>query len=179
VKVKGAERVGDWMRRIQADQVEMRQYEYSSLVSVQEWSGAPKGVPLFESIVVFENFPIGESLREGKKNLQIQNINYALAPPHYPIAVAIVPGQELMIRVFFDCSRLHQETIQTVLRHFEILLRLIAGNPNMTINQTAEALTESDKLEEIQRRKDRKETRREKLRETKRKAAEYLNEKKR
>ena len=41
-----------------ARQVEMRQYEHSPLVEVHNWSDVPRGLPLFESILVFENFPV-------------------------------------------------------------------------------------------------------------------------
>ena len=55
------EKVVEWLQRLQAEQVEMRQYEYAPLVEVQSWSEVPRGLPLFESIVVFENYPVEES----------------------------------------------------------------------------------------------------------------------
>ena len=51
----------EWLQRLQAEQVEMRQYEYAPLVEVQSWSEVPRGLPLFESIVVFENYPVDRS----------------------------------------------------------------------------------------------------------------------
>jgi len=39
----------------QAQQVELLEYEYSPLR--WGWSEVPRGVPLFESIMVFENYP--------------------------------------------------------------------------------------------------------------------------
>ena len=57
VKVEERESVREWLRRQQAEQVEMRQYEYSALVEVQGWSEVEPGRPLFESVFVFENYP--------------------------------------------------------------------------------------------------------------------------
>src|SRR5205085_9811122 len=48
-----------WLRQLQAQQAEIGQYEYSPLARVQEWSEVPRGTPLFESIFVFENYPLG------------------------------------------------------------------------------------------------------------------------
>ena len=45
VKVDGQARVDEWLRELQREQVEMREYEYSPLVQVQGWSEVPKGVP--------------------------------------------------------------------------------------------------------------------------------------
>jgi len=42
------------LKPLQAQQSELQQYEYSSLLDIQGWSDMPRGVPLFESIFVFE-----------------------------------------------------------------------------------------------------------------------------
>src|SRR5205085_10398212 len=61
VRLKGEQEVGEWLREIQQQQMEMRQYEYSSLVQVRQWSEVPSGTPLFETIFVFENYPDASS----------------------------------------------------------------------------------------------------------------------
>ena len=43
----------------------MREHEYSSLVQIQSWSEIPRGVPLFESLVVVQNTPAVRA-NEGK-----------------------------------------------------------------------------------------------------------------
>ena len=46
-----------WVRDFQKDQVEAREYEHTSLMMIQKWSDVPASRQLFESIVVFENYP--------------------------------------------------------------------------------------------------------------------------
>src|SRR5580704_1682 len=53
-----------WLRSLQDQQAELREYEHSPLVDVQGWSELPRGVPLFESQVAFENYPSAEALLE-------------------------------------------------------------------------------------------------------------------
>ena len=48
-----------WLNDLQEQQAALQQYEYSSLTDIQGWSEVPRGVPLFESIFVFENLPAG------------------------------------------------------------------------------------------------------------------------
>src|SRR6202040_1176339 len=38
VQISAEQKVSDWLRQLQTEQVEMRQYEYSPLVAVQGWS---------------------------------------------------------------------------------------------------------------------------------------------
>ncbi|MCA1579774.1 MAG: condensation domain-containing protein [Acidobacteria bacterium] len=63
VKVSGEEHLLDWLKQLQSQQVELQQYEYSSLRQVQRWSEVRNGQPLFDSVVVVRNLPIDESLR--------------------------------------------------------------------------------------------------------------------
>ena len=46
-----------WLKQLQLQLAEAREYEYTPLVNVQGWSEIPRGQQMFESIVVFENFP--------------------------------------------------------------------------------------------------------------------------
>ncbi|MGQ9372116.1 amino acid adenylation domain-containing protein, partial [Azospirillum sp. A39] len=55
--------VGDWLRALQAENLEIREHEHTPLADVQRWAGRP-GQPLFDSIIVFENQPIDRTLRE-------------------------------------------------------------------------------------------------------------------
>ena len=50
---------------LQERQSKLRQYEHSPLVDVQGWSEVPRGTPLFETIVVFENYPSSMRRRHG------------------------------------------------------------------------------------------------------------------
>ena len=52
--------LGDWLKTLNSQQVEARQYEYTPLVKVQTWSEAGRGQPIFESLVIFENYPSGK-----------------------------------------------------------------------------------------------------------------------
>src|SRR5262249_42635811 len=52
-----------WLRSLQAEQAALRQDEHLSLQEIQAWSEVPRGRPLFESLLVFENFPVDASLR--------------------------------------------------------------------------------------------------------------------
>jgi len=52
-----------WLKALQAQQSELQQYEYSSLLDIQVWSDMPRGVPLFESIFVFENLPAAAPIK--------------------------------------------------------------------------------------------------------------------
>jgi hypothetical protein len=64
VQISPQEFLIPWLKQIQIQQIEARQYDYSPLVQVQKWSDIPQGMSLFESVVVFENYPINSSTQK-------------------------------------------------------------------------------------------------------------------
>ena len=56
-------RLGEWLGGCRPAQAEARRYDFAPLPEVQKWSEVPAGQPLFESIVVFENHPVGRGGR--------------------------------------------------------------------------------------------------------------------
>ena len=67
VRVKAEEEVGEYLKQLQEEQVEQREYDYSSLVEVQGWTDVPRGTPLFDSCVVFQNYPSDERVAKQVK----------------------------------------------------------------------------------------------------------------
>ncbi|QIR40545.1 amino acid adenylation domain-containing protein [Tolypothrix sp. PCC 7910] len=122
-----------WLKQLLAQQVEARQYEYTPLSDIQKWSDIPPGSPLFESIVVFENYPIEASLRDPDINLEIKNRS-GFDKTNYPLTVSIVPGEKLLLNITYQQSdRLYSATIKRMLRHLQVLLVSIANNPHQRL----------------------------------------------
>ncbi len=47
-----------WLGDLQANQAELGRFEWTSLVDIQGWSDVPRGLPLFETILVFQGHAI-------------------------------------------------------------------------------------------------------------------------
>ena len=115
-----------WLQQLQTQQLEIRQYEYSSLAKIQRCSDIEPGQPLFESIVVFENYPIDDA---GKRSLQVENIRYR-EQSNYPLALLVLPADQLRLLIIFDQARFDPETVRRMLDHLQTLLSGIAANPS-------------------------------------------------
>ena len=122
------------LKELQAQQVEARQYEYSPLVEVQGWSEVPRSLPLFESLVVFENYPSDASLQEKIQNLKVENIR-SLETTNYPLTVMAMPGAELTLKIIFDRSCFEDSAIARMLGHLQTLLEGISANPERKLSE--------------------------------------------
>jgi amino acid adenylation domain-containing protein len=129
VRVPFEASVTSWLKDLQAQQVELRQFEYSPLVQIQEWSEVPRGTPLFESILVFENYPVDASLRELNGSLKFHDI-HSIEQTNYPLTVVSGPGAQLPLKIAYDGRRFSAGTIRRMLGHLQTLLEGMAANPD-------------------------------------------------
>ncbi|MES1244270.1 MAG: amino acid adenylation domain-containing protein [Acidobacteriota bacterium] len=113
-----------WLRELLSSQAELRQHEHSPLVKVQAWSEVPRGRALFESILVFENYPIDAAMREaggGENGLGIVEV-LSREQTNYPMTLDVSPAAELMLALNFDRSRFDDASVIRMLGHLESLL---------------------------------------------------------
>jgi non-ribosomal peptide synthetase component F len=114
-----------WLTRLQEQNIALREYEYTPLVQIQGWSDLQRGQPLFESILVFENFPIDAALVHKAGSLGIRDVQ-VLERTHYPLTITVVPGNRLLFRAGYDATRFEAETIERLLGHVRTLLQEMA-----------------------------------------------------
>jgi surfactin family lipopeptide synthetase C len=143
VEVRRVEGVGGYLRRLQEQQVEVRQYEYSPLVEVHGWSEVPKGMPLFETLIAFENYPLGEALGERTSGLEVSDITNT-ERNSYPLALVAIPTQELTLKTIYDSRRYDAETITRMMEHLQTLLQSIINQPDAPLAQLS-LLTEAER----------------------------------
>ena len=121
-----------WLRDLQARQAELRQYEYTPLAQIQAWSELPHGTPLFESLVVFENYPPAQALGQHSGSLSIHDVR-SFEVTNYPLTLVAAPGPELMLQLAYDSERFAAATIEQVLGHLQALLQAMVAHPGATL----------------------------------------------
>ncbi len=104
MRIEPEKTVSEWLQSIQAAQAEMRQFESSSLVDVQSSSEVPRGTPLFDSLVVFENYPVDAAMRAPGSGFQIAEVR-ASEKTNYPLTLVSGPGKQMGLRLLFDPAR--------------------------------------------------------------------------
>lgn len=144
VKVSPEEFILSWLQKIQTQLIEARQYEYSPLVKIQGWSEVPKGLALFESIVVFENYPVDASLGERDTNFEIEDF-HGFERTNYPITLTVNPGKELLLKITYDNSD-RFDTITRMLGHLQTLLESMVKNPQQRLCELS-LLTETERYQ--------------------------------
>jgi amino acid adenylation domain-containing protein/non-ribosomal peptide synthase protein (TIGR01720 family) len=147
VRLAGGSTTLDWLQQLQDQQVATRQYEYSPLVQIQAWSGIPRGQPLFESLLVFENYPAiaGDAAQRTQAGLTIQQVR-TIPQTNYPLMLVAMPGPALTLRLIYDHRRFTPDVIERMLGHLETLLAGMAAQPERRL-ETLPLLTAAERTQ--------------------------------
>ncbi|MEV6875260.1 non-ribosomal peptide synthase/polyketide synthase [Amycolatopsis sp. NPDC051128] len=117
----------DWLRDLQAAQAESRRFEHVPLTAVQSWSGVEGGQNLFDSIVVFENYPVtaGDVAGHGVRLRDLE----AKETTNYPLSVVAAPGPRLSLGIGYDPALFDAATIERLAGRLEHVLDALADDP--------------------------------------------------
>ena len=119
VQVSPRQELLPWLQEIQSQLLEIRSFEYTPLREIQKWSEISPGRALFESIVVFENYPLQAQTED--RSLKIDDVHY-LEQSNYPLALLVVPGTSLQLILIYDTSLFESDAIKRMLGHIQTLL---------------------------------------------------------
>ena len=134
-QLRDDESVIDYLKRLQQRQVEARDFEYTPLVKVQGWSEVPAATPLFESILVFENYPVDAALQQQigatmkMDDVQVFNVT------NYPLSLRVTPAKEMAIDLTYRRQIYDDKTAERLLGHLIALLEQIGAEPQRPAGQ--------------------------------------------
>ncbi|MDY7093376.1 MAG: amino acid adenylation domain-containing protein [Acidobacteriota bacterium] len=141
-----------WLQQMQREQVEARQFEFCALEQIQRWSEVPWGDALFETLVIFENYPVEGGLLEGRHGIEVLSV-HAEERSNYPLSLFVFPGDELVLELSFDSSRLDRPRAEQLLARLELLLQRMLAAPHTTPAGPL-ALTASERRQVVERSND-------------------------
>ncbi|SMF97468.1 non-ribosomal peptide synthase domain TIGR01720/amino acid adenylation domain-containing protein [Methylomagnum ishizawai] len=129
---RSGQAAGAWLRALQADNLALREHEYLPLHAIQRWHGLGarpgSGQALFDTLLVFENYPVDQALREVGGRLRF-GVPLHIDTTHYPLTLNITLGDNLGLAFGYDPARFDAARVGRISRHFERLLVELATHP--------------------------------------------------
>ncbi|UXY24909.1 amino acid adenylation domain-containing protein (plasmid) [Streptomyces cynarae] len=117
----------DWLRDLQEQLVEGRNYSYAALADVQAVSAVPRGTALFDSIVVVDGFN-GTDADRTAGGLRVEHVT-TVETTGYPLVVMLEAGEGLTIRLRYQRDRLDDRVVGALVRHLRSVMTAYADNP--------------------------------------------------
>lgn len=122
----------DVLAALQDHQAAVSRYEHTPPAQVQAWSGVPGHRRLFESLLVFENFPWNVSKPSRAGTLQVEDFSGDVTT-NYPLTLVVAPGEGLSLQVRYDGRRFTAERVDEMLRSLRLLLEHLTGDPGCRV----------------------------------------------
>ena len=128
--------VGQWLQAVQAQNLALREHEQTPLFDIQRWAGQG-GTALFDTIMVFENYPVAEVLQNSAAHsLQFDGlINHEQT--HYPLTLAVGLGETLDLHFSYDLEHFAQASVEQLSRHLSALLVGMLDQPDRAVGELA------------------------------------------
>ncbi|HET9255181.1 MAG TPA: amino acid adenylation domain-containing protein, partial [Pseudonocardiaceae bacterium] len=117
---RGAAGMVEWLRGLQGEQAEGRRFEFVSLAQVQAASELPAGMSLFDSLVVFENYPF-ESGPVAGAGVHVREVR-TRETTNFPLCLRAYLGDRLGLQLAYDPNLFDAGTVERMAAHLRVLL---------------------------------------------------------
>ncbi|AXJ04236.1 non-ribosomal peptide synthetase [Pseudomonas fluorescens] len=110
-----------WLQSVQAQNLALREFEHTPLAQIQRWAGQG-GDALFDSLMVFENYPIAEALERGAP----QGLRFGAVAnqeqTNYPLTLLVNMGAQLSVHFSFQHDSFAPASVAQLGEHLQRLL---------------------------------------------------------
>ncbi len=121
-----------WLETVQTRHLRLRQFEHCSTGQIHQWTDMPPTLPLFESAVVYENYPESPAV-PGAAELNLEDIRKARsigAQTKFAVTLLIIVDDDVPLRMVYDPRRFNEGGADQIVDHFSRLLSRIATMPD-------------------------------------------------
>jgi len=129
VRAKLTSTVEELLRAIQGQSLKIQEYGYSFLPDVKACTEVPHTKSLFDSIVVFENYPLNSLLLPSDNSPSMSDIR-TLNRTNFDITLLLLPGDRVELSLAYAADRFKDETIPRILDHLTNILLAMVEDPS-------------------------------------------------
>lgn len=125
-------KVGSWLKEVQQNLLSLRDYEHSSLSKIKEWSDLPASSPLFESLFVYENYPVSNTATLEFGNIKLMSTEI-FERTNYPLTLVVEPqGEYTALRLLYRPTRIDTDDIKQIMMNYINLLENVVCEESNT-----------------------------------------------
>ncbi len=134
VQIPADATVGEWLRGLQQSRLQLQDHDSSSLADIQRWSDVAPGRSLFDSIVVFENYPVAADDAPTTQDVALGELHFH-EHSNYPLALLVLPGEELHLTAIYDGTRFDESWISLLLDDLCLVLERLVEAPDRRLGE--------------------------------------------
>ncbi|WP_329542010.1 non-ribosomal peptide synthase/polyketide synthase [Streptomyces sp. NBC_01358] len=146
--LRPAEPVGDFLRRLQDEQAELVEHQHIGLTEIQQAVGAGE---LFDTLTVFENFPLDRATintlaDDGGLTVEGAEIR---GGTHYALGLAAVPGDRMAFRLDYRPDLVDTAYAEQVSERFRFVVEQLLADVTTPVSRLA-VLEEAERAQVLE-----------------------------
>ncbi|WP_175725882.1 non-ribosomal peptide synthetase [Burkholderia ambifaria] len=123
------QRAADWLQALQRENAAAAEHAHTPLADIQRWARGAGGA-LFDTLVVFENYPVDETVRDADPRALALSDVRSIEATDFALTLVIESGTELTIDYGYDTARVDAHQVETWHRAFACALDALARTPD-------------------------------------------------
>ena len=128
--ITAATTTADLLDQLQSAHNDTLEHQHLALSEIHRITGHDQ---LFDTLFVYENYPIDTAALSGINGLAITEI-HGRESTHYPLTMAARPGNELELRVEFDTDVFDPATIDTLIERLQRVVVAMTADPGRRLS---------------------------------------------
>jgi len=141
------DRLGPWLAAIQLAAAAGRAFEHAASGQIQRWSALPPGAPLYETVVVYENYPEDRSRLAGASlDIDLDRARTIGAQTAYPVTLLIGERAGWSLKLITRRDRICAPEAAGLVAEFEALLARLAGDPARPLTEQLAAIARPPRI---------------------------------
>src|SRR6266478_2972358 len=132
VELAPAKPLLDLLKQVQDSQSRLMAYQHVGLAEIQQLAGLGE---LFDTLVVFENYPVDRSsLRTTAESVRLSQVSGHDAT-HYPLSLMIAPAERLQLRLDYRADLFDRASVEALAGRYVRLLQAAVATPEVAIGR--------------------------------------------
>ncbi|MCU1775583.1 non-ribosomal peptide synthase/polyketide synthase [Pseudomonas sp. 14P_5.3_Bac1] len=142
-----AQSAGAWLSELQALNLSLRDHEHVPLYDIQAWAGQ-QGAALFDTLLVFENFPVADALKQGAPAGLTFGRMHNHERTNYPLTLGVELGAGLRLDFSYDRAHFSEQQVKRLGANVRYLLAQMMADAGVPLGnlQLLDAAAQHDVL---------------------------------
>lgn len=132
IAIRDGAKVRDWLAELQAGIAEREPHSHCALIDIQRLAGFASGGPLFDTLLVYENYPLGKVLGGSADRLGLSDFD-TRERTNLKLTINVIAAEAMAVRFAFDPAQLRRQSVVRMAHLLEVVLRGLVADPDMIL----------------------------------------------
>jgi hypothetical protein len=133
VRFKPNTSIKDILDDLNMNMIDIKEHEHTSPAKIQHWSDIETSGHLFDTLVLFQNFPLEGTFWESGRNFTICDVEKNIKT-NFPLTLVCIPQPNLDVQLIYDDRYWDTSLADKILQDFSFILLNMAKNPGRDIH---------------------------------------------